>query len=185
MEKFKKFVKDLRFEYKILIVFALILLFSIPFTIVKKYSDNHKSYTGSTLSGNKNTESRDGNVGLGSSEDDYEEVEDSRPNSISGAVNANRPLIISESQSGISEEVQESIFKEIPETKGIEMATKVANPTIWVYALNDGSRKDEDAVRYCILLKNKGITPNSVFIYDERERGKGKLVEIGSAKCSN
>ena len=36
MEKFKKFVKEMRFEYKVLSIVMIILLLSIPYSIIKK-----------------------------------------------------------------------------------------------------------------------------------------------------
>lgn len=194
MEKIKTFIKELRVEYKILIVFILILLISIPFTAVKKYSEKYNDLHGGT--GVLSTVSDATENNLSDTEQvapENEEVSEStdteetnnKPSSISEAINSNRPLIISENESGIPEDIQSEIFQQIPETKGIEMATKVENPTIWVYTLNDGNRKDQEAAKYCVILSNRGIIPNSVFIYDEKERGKGNLAELGFAKCMN
>ena len=36
MEKFKKFIKEMRFEYKVLGIFIIILLFSVPYSIIKE-----------------------------------------------------------------------------------------------------------------------------------------------------
>ena len=36
MEKFKTFIKEMRFEYKVLSIFIIILLLSVPYSIIKK-----------------------------------------------------------------------------------------------------------------------------------------------------
>ena len=72
---------------------------------------------------------------------------------------------------------------EIPEIKYIELATQVENPTVWIYSLNDGLRKDDIAAAYCSVLHSKGIMASNVTIYDEKERRNGRLVELGGYKA--
>ena len=107
--------------------------------------------------------------------------DNNQPSSISDAVSADRPLILNDT--ALHNENFKQMMIEIPEIKHIELSTQVENPTVWIYSLNDGLRKDEDAVKYCAVLHNKGIMASSVTIYDEKARRSGRLVEIGAAKC--
>lgn len=190
MEKFKKFIKEMRFEYKVLSIVIIILLLSVPYSIVKKkfFPDSNMVQ----LSGAGGSSSQTAGV-AGTSLSDMQNAGEGagnhqsgerKPSSISEAVNNERPLIIDETainQKSPSELKQ--FMAEIPEIKHIEFATQVEHPTVWIYSLNDGLRKDEEAANYCILLHNRGIIASNVTIYDERERRNGRLIELGTANC--
>lgn len=187
MERFKKFIKEMRFEYKVLSAVMIILLLSVPYTIIKKkffpnsnvlqLSNNSLPQTagvgGAALSDMQNSNNSNSNS-----------AEGSKPSSISEAVNTDRPLIIDETAvNSTANSNFMQIMSEIPEIKHIELATQVEYPTVWIYSLNDGLRKDEEAAKYCHVLHNKGILASNVTIYDERERRNGRLIELGTAKC--
>lgn len=180
MEKFKKFIKETRFEYKVLGFFIIILLLSVPYTIIKK-----EFFSGSSSSNISSSSNGTGGSGVtGTSLSDMQSTEqpaNNQPSSISDAVSADRPLILNDT--ALHNENFKQMMIELPEIKHIELATQVENPTVWIYSLNDGLRKDEDAVKYCTVLHNKGIMASSVTIYDEKARRSGRLVEIGAAKC--
>lgn len=190
MEKFKKFIKEMRFEYKVLSIVMIILLLSVPYSIIKKKFFPNTNVV--QLSGNGGNSSQTAGV-AGTSLSDMQNAADGagsnqagehKPSSISEAVNNERPLIIDETainQKSSSE--LEQFMAEIPEIKHIEFATQVEYPTVWIYSLNDGLRKDEEAANYCILLHNRGIIASNVTIYDERERRNGRLIELGTANC--
>ncbi len=190
MEKFKKFIKEMRFEYKVLSIVMIILLLSVPYSIIKKKFFPNTNVV--QLSGNGGNSSQTAGV-AGTSLSDMQNAADGagsnqagehKPSSISEAVNNERPLIIDETainQKSPSE--LEQFMAEIPEIKHIEFATQVEYPTVWIYSLNDGLRKDEEAANYCILLHNRGIIASNVTIYDERERRNGRLIELGTANC--
>lgn len=193
MEKIKKFIKEMRFEYKVLSIVMIMLLLSIPYSIIKKkfFPDNHvvQLSGGGVGGGNSQTGGVAGtslsdmqnNAGGDTSQQNTED----KPSSISEAVNSDRPLIIDETAvNNKSSSALEQIMTEIPDIKHIEIATQVEYPTVWIYSLNDGLRKDEEAANYCIILHNRGIIASNVTIYDERERRKtGRLIELGTANC--
>lgn len=182
MEKFKKFIKETRFEYKVLGFFIIILLLSVPYNIIKKEFFSDSSTSG--ISSSNNSPGTGGSGVTGTSLSDMQSTEqpaNNQPSSISDAVSADRPLILNDT--ALHNENFKQMMIEIPEIKHIELATQVENPTVWIYSLNDGLRKDEDAVKYCAVLHNKGIMASSVTIYDEKVRRSGRLVEIGAAKC--
>lgn len=191
MKKFKKFIKEMRFEYKVLNIVMIILLLSVPYSIIKKKFFPNNNVV--QLSGNGGgTSSQTAGV-AGTSLSDMQnatngaggnQAGEHKPSSISEAVNNERPLIIDETainQKSPSE--LEQFMAEIPEIKHIEFATQVEYPTVWIYSLNDGLRKDEEAANYCILLHNRGIIASNVTIYDERERRNSRLIELGTANC--
>lgn len=191
MKKFKKFIKEMRFEYKVLNIVMIILLLSVPYSIIKKKFFPNNNVV--QLSGNGGgTSSQTAGV-AGTSLSDMQNATngaggnqkgENKPSSISEAVNNERPLIIDETainQKSPSE--LEQFMAEIPEIKHIEFATQVEYPTVWIYSLNDGLRKDEEAANYCILLHNRGIIASNVTIYDERERRNSMLIELGTANC--
>ena len=191
MEKFKKFIKEMRFEYKVLNIVMILLLLSIPYSIIKKkfFPDNNivqlsnsgiGNGSGSNTAGVASTSLTDMQNNAASSDANG----GSSPSSISEAVNADRPLIIDETAITDQNTSQlQQLMAEIPDIKHIELATQVENPTVWIYSLNDGLRKDEEALNYCILLHAKGILASNVTIYDERARRSGKLIELGTASC--
>lgn len=191
MEKFKKFIKEMRFEYKVLSIVIILLLLSIPYSIIKKkfFPDNNivqlsnsgiGNGSGSNTAGVASTSLTDMQNNAASSDANG----GSSPSSISEAVNADRPLIIDETAITNQNTSQlQQLMAEIPDIKHIELATQVENPTVWIYSLNDGLRKDEEALNYCILLHAKGIPASNVTIYDERARRSGKLIELGTASC--
>lgn len=185
MEKFKKFLKETRFEYKVLGFFMIILLLSVPYNIIKKnffpvnntvavssvdYSAGNggAGVTGNSLSDMQQSPAPQGDTSIQAS-------------SISEAVSAERPLILNDT--ALHNENFRQIMAEIPEIKYMETATQVENPTVWIYSLNDGLRKDDSASKYCSVLHSRGIMASNVTIYDERERRNGRLVELGAAKC--
>ncbi len=177
MEKFKKFIKDMRFEYKVLNIVIIILLLSVPVSIIKKkfFSDiKLQRISGIGGAGVNGTSLRD-------MQNTQSNKESNKPSSISEAISADRPLILDDTV------LQDTDFRQImiehPDIKHIEVATKVENPTVWIYSLNDGLRKDDVAARYCSILHNRGIMASNVTIYDEKERKKGRLIELGAAKC--
>lgn len=191
MKKFKKFIIEMRFEYKVLNIVMIILLLSVPYSIIKKKFFPNNNVV--QLSGNGGgTSSQTAGV-AGTSLSDMQnatngaggnQTGENKPSSISEAVNNERPLIIDETainQKSPSE--LEQFMAEIPEIKHIEFATQVEYPTVWIYSLNDGLRKDEEAANYCILLHNRGIIASNVTIYDERERRNSRLIELGTANC--
>ena len=191
MKKFKKFIKEMRFEYKVLNIVMIILLLSVPYSIIKKKFFPNNNVV--QLSGNGGgTSSQTAGV-AGTSLSDMQnatngaggnQTGENKPSSISEAVNNERPVIIDETainQKSPSE--LEQFMAEIPEIKHIEFATQVEYPTVWIYSLNDGLRKDEEAANYCILLHNRGIIASNVTIYDERERRNSRLIELGTANC--
>lgn len=191
MKKFKKFIKEMRFEYKVLNIVMIILLLSVPYSIIKKKFFPNNNVV--QLSGNGGgTSSQTAGV-AGTSLSDMQNATngaggnhtgENKPSSISEAVNNERPLIIDETainQKSPSE--LEQFMAEIPEIKHIEFATQVEYPTVWIYSLNDGLRKDEEAANYCVLLHNRGIIASNVTIYDERERRNSRLIELGTANC--
>lgn len=191
MEKFKKFVKEMRFEYKVLSIVMIILLLSIPYSIIKKkfFPDNHIVQLSNGGAGNGNGSNTAGvaSTSLSDMQNNSAPAGDSgssAPSSISEAVNSDRPLIIDETAVNNQDTSQlQQLMAEVPDIKHIELATQVENPTVWIYSLNDGLRKDEEALNYCILLHAKGILASNVTIYDERARRSGKLVELGTASC--
>lgn len=191
MKKFKKFIQEMRFEYKVLNIVMIILLLSVPYSIIKKKFFPNNNVV--QLSGNGGgTSSQTAGV-AGTSLSDMQnatngaggnQTGENKPSSISEAVNNERPLIIDETainQKSPSE--LEQFMAEIPEIKHIEFATQVEYPTVWIYSLNDGLRKDEEAANYCVLLHNRGIIASNVTIYDERERRNSRLIELGTANC--
>lgn len=185
MEKLKIFIKEMRFEYKVLSIFVIILLLSVPYNIIKK--NFFSSNTANTVSSAKY------GVGAGSAGVAGKSLSDMNQNkqtpnnkpkqnsSISEAVSADRPLILNDTS--LHNENFRQIMTDIPEIKHMELATQVENPTVWIYSLNDGLRKDDLASSYCTVLHNKGIKASNVTIYDERERRNGRLIELGSARC--
>lgn len=185
MEKLKKFIKEMRFEYKVLSIFIIILLLSVPYNIIKKKffpvnniaavsSSNYGSGTGGAgITGNSLSDMQQNTQ--------PQENASKQASSISDAVSADRPLILNDT--ALHNENFNQIMVEIPEIKHIELATQVANPTVWIYSLNDGLRKDDIAASYCSVLHSRGIMASNVTIYDERERRNGRLVELGAAKC--
>lgn len=191
MEKFKKFVKEMRFEYKVLSIVMIILLLSIPYSIIKKkfFPDNHIVQLSNGGAGNGSGSNTAGvaSTSLSDMQNNSAPAGDSgssAPSSISEAVNSERPLIIDETAVNNQDTSQlQQLMAEVPDIKHIELATQVENPTVWIYSLNDGLRKDEEALNYCILLHAKGIPASNVTIYDERARRSGKLIELGTASC--
>ncbi len=185
MEKFKTFIKEMRFEYKVLSIFIIILLLSVPYNIIKKkfFPANNTVAVSSSNYG----------TGTGGAGVTGNSLSDMQPNSapqtdtskqassISEAVSADRPLILNDT--ALHNENFKQIMIEIPEIKHIELATQVENPTVWIYSLNDGLRKDDIAASYCTVLHSRGIMASNVTIYDEKERRNGRLVELGAAKC--
>lgn len=185
MEKFKTFIKEMRFEYKVLSIFIIILLLSVPYSIIKKkfFPANQ-----TVAVSNANYGSGAGGAGVtGNSLSDMQQNMQTQENtsqqasSISEAVSAERPLILNDT--ALYSENFKQIMVEIPEIKHIELATQVENPTVWIYSLNDGLRKDDVAAEYCSILHSRGIMASNITIYDEKERRHGKLVELGAAKC--
>ena len=177
MEKFKTFIKEMRFEYKVLSIFIIILLLSVPYNIIKKkfFPANNTVAVSSSNYG-----AGTGGAGVtGNSLSDMQpsQPDNNQPSSISDAVSADRPLILNHNENF------KQIMIEIPEIKHIELATQVENPTVWIYSLNDGLRKDDVAAEYCSVLHSRGIMASNVTIYDEKERRNGRLVELGAAKC--
>lgn len=192
MEKFKKFIKEMRFEYKVLSIVMIMLLLSIPYSIIKKkfFPDNHVvQLAGGGIGGG--SPQTGGVAGKSLSDiqnnavDTDQKAEENKPSSISEAVTAERPLIIDETAiNDKSKSELQQIVADIPEIKHIEIATQVEYPTVWIYSLNDGLRKDEEAANYCNILHSRGIIASNVTIYDERERRKtGRLIELGTANC--
>lgn len=191
MKKFKKFIKEMRFEYKVLSIVMIILLLSVPYSIIKKkfFPDNNIVQLSNSGIGNGSGSNTAGvaSTSLSDMQNNSAPAGDSgssAPSSISEAVKNERPLIIDETainQKSPSE--LEQFMAEIPEIKHIEFATQVEYPTVWIYSLNDGLRKDEEAANYCILLHNRGIIASNVTIYDERERRNSRLIELGTANC--
>lgn len=175
MNKFLNFIKELRFEYKVVLIFLILLLISIPYSIIKKHSVQHVIAGGSGSSYSS--------AGGETLSDMVERKE--KPSSISEAVEAERPLILSESGNSQEEDgsLSQQMINEYPDVKGMELATNVKNPTVWIYSLNNGLRKDDLAEEYCKKLHSKGLMAQSVVIYDEKERANGKLVELGEARC--
>lgn len=188
MDKFKQFIKDMRFEYKVLSIVFIILLLSVPYSIIKKKFFPESSQV-VQLAGNGGGSSQTAGVAgtsltdMQNNSENSNQSNDNKPTSISEAVNNDRPLIIDETAVTQNGSVFEQIMIEIPEIKNIELATQVENPTVWIYSLNDGLRKDEEAVKYCEVLHSRGIIASKVTIYDERERRKGRLIELGTANC--
>lgn len=191
MKKLKKFIKEMRFEYKVLSIVMIILLLSIPYSIIKKkfFPDNHIVQLSNGGAGNGSGSNTAGvaSTSLSDMQNNSAPAGDSgssAPSSISEAVNSERPLIIDETAVNNQDTSQlQQLMAEVPDIKHIELATQVENPTVWIYSLNDGLRKDEEALNYCILLHAKGIPASHVTIYDERARRSGKLVELGTASC--
>lgn len=189
MKKFKKFVKEMRFEYKVLSIVMIILLLSIPYSIIKKkfFPDNNVVQLSGNGGGTSSQTAGVAGTSLSDMQNNSAPAGDSgssAPSSISEAVNAERPLIIDETAVNNQDTSQlQQLMAEVPDIKHIELATQVENPTVWIYSLNDGLRKDEEALNYCILLHAKGIPASHVTIYDERARRSGKLVELGTASC--
>ncbi|MDE7314433.1 MAG: hypothetical protein K2N11_01880 [Mucispirillum sp.] len=184
MEKFKTFVKEMRFEYKVLSIFIIILFLSVPYSIIKKNlfpvnnaavsSANYGAGTGEAgVTGNSLSDMQQNSAPQGDAS--------KQASSISEAVNAERPLILNDK--ALHNENYQQIMVEIPEIKYIETATQVENPTVWIYSLNDGLRKDDAASKYCSVLHSRGIMASKVTIYDEKERRNGRLIELGAAKC--
>lgn len=185
MEKIKVFIKEMRFEYKVLSIFIIILLLSVPYSIIKK--NFFSSYNSNTVS-NAKYGTGAGSAGVaGKSLSDMNKNRQPPKNntkqnsSISEAVSAERPLILNDT--ALQNENFQQIMTDIPEIKHMEIATQVNNPTVWIYSLNDGLRKDDVAASYCSVLHSKGIQASNVTIYDERERRNGRLIELGSARC--
>lgn len=185
MEKFKIFIKEMRFEYKVLSIFIIILFLSVPYNIIKKKlfpvnstvavsSANYGAGKGGAgVTGNSLSDMQPKSAPQGDTS--------KQASSISEAVSAERPLILNDK--ALHNENFQQIMAEIPEIKYIEAATQVENPTVWIYSLNDGLRKDDAASKYCSILHSRGIIASNVTIYDEKERRNGRLLELGSAKC--
>lgn len=185
MEKFKKFIKEMRFEYKVLGIFIIILLFSVPYSIIKeKFFPVNNTVAVSSIDYSA------GNGGAGVTGNRLSDMQSNsapqkdaskQASSISEAVSAERPLILNDT--ALYNENFQQMMVEIPEIKYIDLATQVEKPTVWIYSLNDGLRKDDAAAKYCSVLHSRGIMASNVIIYDERERRNGRLVELGAAKC--
>lgn len=184
MEKLKTFIKEMRFEYKVLSIFIIILLLSVPYSIIKK-----KFFPANNMIAVSSSNYGAGIGGAGVAGNSLSDMQQSQPaentqkqaSSIGEAVSAERPLILNDT--ALHNENFQQMLVEIPEIKHIELATQVENPTVWIYSLNDGVRKDDIAAEYCIVLHNRGIMASNVTIYDEKERRNGRLVELGAAKC--
>ncbi len=186
MEKLKTFIKNMRFEYKVLSIFIIILLLSVPYSIIKKHFWNNNTSVSSanysaSSSSSSNTSLSDMQQNAQPSNNIKQANNTKQPSSISEAVNTDRPLILNDT--ALHNDNFGQIMVEIPEIKYIELATQVENPTVWIYSLNDGLRKDDAAAQYCSVLHSKGILASNVTIYDERERRNGRLIELGAAKC--
>lgn len=185
MEKFKTFIKEMRFEYKVLSIFIIILLLSVPYSIIKK---KFFPVTNTIAVSGGNYGAGTGGAGVtGNSLSDMQQDpapqadKPKQASSISEAVSADRPLILNDT--ALYNDNFQQMMVEIPEIKYIELATQVENPTVWIYSLNDGLRKDDVAAEYCSVLHSRGIMASNVTIYDEKERRYGRLVELGAAQC--
>ncbi len=189
MKKSIEFIKNIRFEYKMLAVFIILIILSAPYQIAKKrFSNNNGSLFNSNSqaifnSSNGENVSRMTTTQTLSDMQTHNVDNNGKPKSISEALSVNRPLIINENMVNLSQQDLDRILIDIPSIKHIEIATQVENPTVWIYTLNDGLRKDEEALKYCKILHNRGIQAISVSIYDEKQRNKGKLVELGATRC--
>lgn len=164
MGRIKTFFKNLRIEYKVVLFFLVLLIFYILYSVLLKDFIDGQPAT-KNMSENSGSE----RSGIGTPKSSIEE-----------AVTADRPIVLSaDSMKGKIE----SLSSGNSEIKGIEIATEVANPTIWIYMGNDGTRKDDLAEDYCKWLHSNGVPASSVMILDEAARAKGKIVDIGEKKC--
>ena len=185
MEKLKRFITEMRFEFKVLSIITIILLLSIPYSIIKKKffpPDNNTAQISSLHGGGAGVSGQS----LSDMQATNTDTSKEQPSTISEAVNSDRPIIIDETATEDSSNVNNDfseIMTEQPDIKHMEVATQVENPTVWIYTLNDGLRKDDLAKNYCTVLHNKGIMASIVTVYDERGRKEGRLIELGSAKC--
>lgn len=157
MGKVIKFFKNLRPEFKVALFFFLILLGYYAYSLV------------SDIFFDKNKQPMTSLTGRGV-----------RPGNITEAITAERPLIVSTDE---RKEVFDTMRKEMPELKGVELTAEVEKPAVWIYMGSDGSRRDALAGEYCKWLHNKGIMASSVTILDSTARAEGKLVEIGESGC--
>lgn len=171
MRRFANFMKNLRFEFKVLWLFIIIALLYVTWSIVKRefFQDGGFEISSSSIGSGG---SALGNAGSHSGD---------APSSISDAVSADRPLIISENNDTGGE--FQSIMSEYQDIKYMELSAQVANPVVWIYVNNDRLPKDDVAAEYCLALHGKGIAALKVEVYDERERLKGRLIRLGEHKC--
>lgn len=157
MKKIIKFFKNLRPEFMVALFFFLIILSYTTYTFISDiFFDKNKPVIVSSKDGVN------------------------KPRSITEAITAERPLIVSTDE---RKEIFNSMIKEMPELKGVELTAEVENPAVWIYMGSDGSRRDSLASEYCKWLHNKGIMASSVTILDSAARASGKLVEIGESGC--
>lgn len=175
MNKISQFIKNLRGEYRVVLVIVIIMLIYTLYSLIFKddsvVSKKFRSQ-GATTSQSENVSN---NI-----DDDKDDDDDNKPSNITEALSQDRPIVLS------LESMQTTIENMTPldgSVKSIEMATEVENPTIWIYALNDGMRKDDLAEKYCKWLHENGVMASVVTIMDETAKSKGKLIEIGESKC--
>ncbi len=186
MGNLKSSIKNMRVEYKILCFFLIIILLSIPYTIIKKHLNSSGVFSGTSSNNYNSSTYMQRNNSLSSMQQNMQTDSNSQQNnqkasSISDAVKADRPLILNDN--ALYGDNFNQMMAEMPEIKYIDIATQVENPTVWIYSLNDGLRKDDVAEKYCQILHSKGVVASQVTIYDEKERRKGRLIELGTAKC--
>lgn len=180
MNKLLEYLKKLRGEFRVVLIIVFILLIYTLYSLIFKDDDtSFKSYNKESYSTQSNgTSSYDNNSQIDNDKSDNNSED--KPSTISEAISKDRPIVLS------LDSMKDTIDNMTPldgSVKSIEMATEVENPTIWIYALNDGSRKDDLAEKYCIWLHENGVMASSVTIMDELAKNKGKLIEIGESKC--
>ena len=167
MAKILYFFKNLRIEYKVVMFILIILiLYTLYSVFVKDVIHSPKYYPSTSYNENSNSERVSTN---------------SRASSISDALSSDRPIIVSTTDMKKKLEMSEPLDGSV---KGVELATEVSNPIVWVYAINDGERKDTLAKEYCLWLHDNGIPASNVTILDSAARDKGRLIEIGESTCT-
>ncbi len=174
MNKFIEFIKKLRGEFKVVLIIVLLMLVHTLYSVI--FKDDTSIIERSSQRENISSNSYVSDNSFNNNESDI----NSKPSSISEAVSKDRPIVLS------LEAMKNTIENMHPlegSVKSIEIATEVENPTIWIYAIIDGERKDDLAKEYCTWLHDNGIMALSVTIMDERAKSKGKLIEIGEHKC--
>ena len=165
MRRIISFFKNLRAEYKVVLFILLVLILYTFYSIFMKDMITERKYYSDSFSGQTT-------VG--------KTIERETASSISDAVSSDRPVVISPKDMQQRLDTMEPLDGSV---KGMELATEVENPTIWIYAINDGERKDDLAESYCKWLHNNGIIASSVTILDEAAKNRGKLIEIGESSC--
>lgn len=163
MRKGFEFIKNLRLEYTVVLLFLVVLLLYTLYSLLIKAEPPEQ------ILGTHGAESAAGR-----------QVVREKASSIKEAVSSERPVVLSPDDMRKNLDGIKNLDRSI---KGAELATEVEHPTVWIYMVNDGGRKDDLAKDFCKWLQENGVPASGVTILDEAAKTKGRLIEIGESKC--